>query len=36
MYGHDDNAGDDNKEATFQIKSAKLYVPIIIYQLKIM
>ena len=29
MYGDDDNAGGDNKKATFQIKSTKLYVPIV-------
>ena len=28
MYGDDDNAGGNNREATFQIKSTKLYVPI--------
>ena len=29
MYGDDNNAGGDNREATFQIKSTKLYVPIV-------
>ena len=29
MYGDDSNAGDDNREATFQITSTELYVPIV-------
>ena len=29
MYGADANAGGDNTEATFQITSTKLYVPIV-------
>ena len=29
MYGNDDNAGGNNREATFQIISTKLYVPIV-------
>ena len=29
MYGADANAGGDNREATFQIASTKLYVPIV-------
>ena len=39
MYGSDTYAGGDNandREKTFQITSTKLYVQLLLYQLKIM
>ena len=39
IYGADTYAGGDNandRETTFQITSRRLYVPVLLYQLKIM
>ena len=39
IYGADTYAGGDNandRETTFQITSTRLYVPVLLYQLKIM
>ena len=36
MHGADDHAGGNDRDKTLKITSTKLYVPISLYQLKIM